>query len=438
MKGPVAVMGLGVTGRAVCRALGRRDVAFVAIDDQPADDSEGFVESLGGRMIGAPTTDQLAAALATVEVMLPTPGLPEAHEAFAKACELGLEICSEFDLAREWDHRPLLAVTGTNGKTTVTEWATQMLEASGRRALAVGNTDTPLVTAIDDATTEIFVVEASSFRLAHTQRFVPRVATWLNFGPDHLDVHASLQTYEAAKARIWRDQGEDDVAVVNVDDPVVMRNRPTRPTVKSIGSRGDYREHNGTLWSGDVELLSVDELWRTLPHDRFDALAAAATVESGGATLDGIRSALRDFRGLAHRVELVATSDDVSFYDDSKATTPHAVSAALAGFASVVLIAGGRNKGIDLAPLADRIEHIRAVVAIGESGDEVGAVFDGLRPVVTAESMEAAVTAARGLARPGDVVLLSPGCASYDWYPNYRARGDEFAAIVTTQLGGPA
>jgi UDP-N-acetylmuramoylalanine--D-glutamate ligase len=159
-------------------------------------------------------------------------------------------------------------------------------------------------------------------------------------------------------------------------------------------------------------------------------------VESGGATLDGIRSALRDFRGLSHRVELVATSDDVSFYDDSKATTPHAVSAALAGFASVVLIAGGRNKGIDLTPLADRIEHIRAVVAIGESGDEVGAVFDGLRPIVTAESMEAAVTAARSLARPGDVVLLSPGCASYDWYPNYRARGDEFAAIVEAQLGG--
>jgi UDP-N-acetylmuramoylalanine--D-glutamate ligase len=420
----------------VCRALSSRDIAFVAIDDRPAPDAHGFVESVGGQMIEAPTTDQLTAALATVDLMLPTPGLPEAHEAFAVARDLGLPIGSEFDLAREWDDRPLLAVTGTNGKTTVTEWATQMLEASGRRAMAVGNTDTPLVTAIDDATTEIFVVEASSFRLAHTQRFVPRVATWLNFGPDHLDVHASLETYEAAKARIWRDQSENDVAVVNVDDPVVMRNRPTKPTVKSIGSRGDYREHNGALWSGDVELLSVDELWRTLPHDCFDALAAAATVESAGATLDGIRSALRDFRGLAHRVELVATSDDVSFYDDSKATTPHAVSAALAGFASVVLIAGGRNKGIDLVPLADRAEHIRAVVAIGESGDEVATVFDGLRPVVTAESMEAAVTAARGLARPGDVILLSPGCASYDWYPNYGARGDEFAAIVSAQLGG--
>lgn len=438
MKGPVAVVGLGVTGRAVCRALGGRDIPFVAIDDRPTADAADFVEPLGGRLIATPTGDDLAAALATVEIMMPTPGLPEAHEAFTRARELGLEICSEFDLAREWDDRPLLAVTGTNGKTTVTEWATQMLAASGRKAVAVGNTETPLVAAIEDAATEIFVVEASSFRLAHTRRFAPRVATWLNFGPDHLDVHASLESYEAAKARIWRDQGEDDVAVVNVDDPVVMRNRPTTPTVKSIGSRGDYREHNGSLWSSDVELLAVDELWRTLPHDRFDALAAAATVESGGATLEGIRAGLRDFRGLAHRVELVATADDVSFYDDSKATTPHAVSAALAGFASVVLIAGGRNKGIDLGPLADRVDHVRAVVAIGEAGDEVGAVFDGLRPVVTAESMEEAVAAARSLARPGDAILLSPGCASYDWYPNYGARGDEFVAIVTAQLGGSA
>ena len=181
--------------------------------------------------------------------------------------------------------------------------------------------------------------------------------------------------------------------------------------------------------SGEA-LVAVDELWRALPHDLANALAASATALEGGGHADGVRTALRAFRGLPHRVEPVGTWDGVAWYDDSKATAPHATLAAVRGFASVVLIAGGRNKGLDLRVLAAAAPHLRSVVAIGEAADEVAAAFFGLRPVTVATSMEEAVTLAAGQAQAGDAVVLSPGCASFDWYAGYAERGDAFAALV--------
>lgn len=436
MKPPVVVVGLGVHGKAVARALVARGRQVIAVDDRHDPVLTAFADSIGAQPLLAPSDDDLRRSLTGAAAMIPTPGLPDHHPGFAMAADADVEVLSEFDLARHWDDRPVVAITGTNGKTTVTEWVTAMMVASGINAVAAGNTDVPLVTAIDDPATEAFVVEASSFRLATTQRFEPTVATWLNFAPDHLDVHASLAAYEAAKARIWRDQGPDDTAVVNADDPVVARHRPTVPAVVTVGLGADYRVDGGALWAHTTELVAVAELWRTLPHDCFDGLAAAATATAAGASLNGVRDGLRAFTGLAHRVELVGTHDDVAYYDDSKATTPHAVAAAVAGFESVVLIAGGRNKGIDLAPLADDVARIRAVVAIGEAADEVGAAFGDRRPVVTAASMDDAVEAASGLAVPGDAVILSPGCASFDWYSGYGERGDDFARAVRERFGG--
>ncbi len=176
-------------------------------------------------------------------------------------------------------------------------------------------------------------------------------------------------------------------------------------------------------------------LRRALPHDLANALAAAAVADAAGATPDGTRAALEHFHGLPHRVQRIAESGGVGWFDDSKATTPASVLAAVAGFPSVVLIAGGRNKGLDLRALAASVPPVRAVVAIGEAGGEVGAAFAGAVPVEPAPTMAAAVSAAGRLARPGDVVLLSPGCASFDWYRSYAERGDHFAALVTAHLG---
>ena len=446
------VVGLGVTGAAVARALTAHGHDVVAADDAAGPAARAAAADLGLDLVEAPAGDALAVLVAGADAVLPTPGLPARHPLFAAATAAGVPVLSEFDLASWWDDRPLLAVTGTDGKTTVTTLVRDMLLAAGLAAVAVGNTPVPLVAAIDDPASDVFVVEASSFRLEHSQRFAPAVGTWLNFAPDHLDSHPGLASYEAAKARIWRDQSADQIAVGNADDPVVARHlaeAPARHVTFGLAAEADFRLVGGAAPGGRltgpgeghgdaVEIARVEELRRALPHDIANGLAAAATALAGGASVEGVRQGLLDFRGLPHRVALVGEAGGVRFYDDSKATTPHAAATAVAGFESVVLIAGGRNKGLDLGVLAGSAGRIRAVVAIGEAAPEVAAAFDGVRPVIRADSMGEAVRAAVDLARPGDAVLLSPGCASFDWYGSYGERGDDFARAVGEATGAAA
>lgn len=425
------VIGLGVTGQAVAGALVRRGIDVVVVEDHPRPEHRRAAESLGVRLVESPTDARLQELLRGTDVMLPSPGVPDHHRAFALAADLRVPAESEFDLAGRWDSRPLVAVTGTDGKTTVTTMVTEMLRTSGIDAVAAGNTEVPLVAAIDAPGTELFVVEASSFRLAHTRHFAPVVATWLNFGADHQDAHESLARYEEAKARIWRDLPPGAVVVANADDPVVMRHVDASMRVVTFGMRdADFRVDDGLLVAGEDELVPVHELARALPHDVLNGLAAAATALGAGADMSAVRHVLATFEGLPHRVELVARIDGVDYYDDSKATAPHATVAALAGFDSVVLIAGGRNKGLDLSSIRQGAAGVRGVVAIGEATDEVVEVFDGLCPVRTAGSMREAVHVAAAMAQPADVVLLSPACASFDWYGSYAERGADFVDAV--------
>ncbi|MCP3853507.1 MAG: UDP-N-acetylmuramoyl-L-alanine--D-glutamate ligase [Actinomycetia bacterium] len=427
------VIGFGITSQAVVMALLERGHDVIVVDDRPGEAAQDAAIDLGLDLVVAPTPEQLGDLVAAVDVVLPSPGVPDHHPVFALAERHGRGIRSEFDLASEWDDRPLVAITGTNGKTTVTTLVADMLDSSGRRAVAVGNTGIPLVAAIADPLVDVFVVEASSFRLAHSRHFAPRVAAWLNFAPDHLDAHATLVDYEAAKARIWSDQGPDDIAVVNLEDPVVAAYETRARRVTYGLSSGDYTMGvNGELLTpgGDVIVRSAD-LWRALPHDLSNALAASAIAVSSGATLQGVHDALVRFRGLPHRVELVTELGGVRWYDDSKATTPSAASSAIGGFDSIVLIAGGRNKGLDLDEMASGASRVKAVVAIGESADVVSHLFEGrVGQIVQADSMQAAVRSSADIALPGDVVLLSPGCASFDWYGSYPERGRDFAQRV--------
>ena len=442
--------GIGVTNAAAARALTARGRTVELSDDGDPATASALAAALGAALHLAPDTETLAALVGGVDAVLPAPGLPEAHVLFGLAAAAGRPVLSEFDLADAWDDRPVLAVTGTNGKTTVTTLVEAMLVCSGRRTEAVGNLEVPLVAAIADPGPEVFVVEASSFRLAHSRRFRPRVATWLNFAEDHLDVHRTLDDYRRAKARIWADQADGDTAVANAEDPVVRAAADAIDPGRGVtvvryglapvvdGVRTAYHQEGGALVGpGGLELVDVDELWRALPHDRSNALAAAATALAGGATVEGVRAALREFRGLPHRVELVGERDGVRYYDDSKATAPHATLAALEGFTSVVLVAGGRNKGLDLGALGVARERVAAVVGIGEAGPDVVRAFPD-RPGRVSASMAEAVRSAAELARPGDVVLLSPGCASFDWYGSYAERGDDFAAQVRAQVLGEA
>jgi UDP-N-acetylmuramoylalanine--D-glutamate ligase len=434
------VVGLGVTGEAIARALRAHGEEVIAVDDRPTTAGRDLVAELGIDLVEAPDDTELASLVARVDEVLPSPGVPDHHPIFVAARMAGVPVRSEFDLAARWDRRPIVAITGTNGKTTVTMLVRAMLEASGLPAAAVGNTDVPLVAALADPATKVFVVEASSFRLAHSEHFRPAVATWLNFAADHLDAHGSMADYEAAKARIWAEQSADDVAIGNADDPVVARRLRTAPGLQQTFGLGiaDYRVHEGRLTTPEGAVIAeAKELWRAFPHDLANALAAAASALAAGATLEGVRAAMLAFRGLPHRVTPVGQAGGVTWYDDSKATAPHATIAALQAFDSVVLIAGGRNKGLDLSVLTEEVGRIRAVVAIGEAAADVAIAFEGLVPVQSFASMEDAVSAAASLAQPGDAVLLSPACASFDWYSSYAERGDDFIRALRA-LGVPA
>lgn len=431
------VVGLGVTNEAVTRQLLRRGHAVTVADDRLPVARE-LADRFGIEAVAPGDDRSWAEAVARCDVLLPSPGVPWHHPGITAARTAGVAVWSEFELAARWDDRPIVAVTGTNGKTTVTQLIEMILTADGCRAVAAGNNDLPLVDALDgDA--EVFVVEASSFRLQFIETFRPRVAVWLNLSPDHLDWHPDLDHYVAAKSRIWAGQTRDDLALVNAEDPVVMAAVATAPgRVETFGlEKGDHRVDDGVLVTPHGPLGQVSRFPRRLPHDLANALAAAAACAALGVDLAVSRSVLERFEGFPHRVQLVGEAGGVRWFDDSKATTPASVLAAGAGFESMVLIAGGRNKGLDLSVLGALSSRARAVIAIGESAGEVEAAFAGTGVVVrTAASMDDAVAEAAAAARPGDAVVLSPGCASYDWYRNYGERGDDFARAVRELIGG--
>jgi UDP-N-acetylmuramoylalanine--D-glutamate ligase len=413
------VMGMGVTGQAVAAHLRSKDWDVVGYDDKPT-----AVDVLTGLSDG-----DFAARVRAADLVVVSPGVPAGHRVY----DAGAKVISEIELASRDAPMPIVAVTGTNGKTTVTTMIAAMLDG----AIAAGNIGLPLITAVSQPA-DVIVAEVSSFQLQFTEAFHPTVAVWLNFAEDHLDWHPTLDHYAAAKARIWANQTEEDTAVVNADDEVVMKAAATAPAhVVTFGDKGEWRLEGRELRMPDGGvLLTTSDLPRALPHDVANALAAAAAATAAGASLDSCRSVLTSFAGLPHRVQLVSDAGGVRWYDDSKATTPASVVAALKGFDSVVLIAGGRNKGMDLRSLAAGADSIRAVVAIGDAAAEVEAAFDGVRPVTVAGSMKDAVDAAERAARPGDVVLLSPGCASFDWYRNYAERGDDFGRLVRERADG--
>ena len=314
--------------------------------------------------------------------------------------------------------------------------AVSMLRAAGLRADAVGNTDVPFVDALE-SDLDAFVIECSSFRLAWTAQFRADAAVWLNFAPDHLNWHSTLASYETTKARIFDLQRPTDVAVGFADDSVVMRHLATAPGRRiSFGlDRGDYRRVGSQLVGPSGPIVDVDAMGRSLPHDITNALGAAALVlETGLADVGAIAAALAGFRAQPHRLEAIGEADGITWYNDSKATTPHAAAAAIRAFGSLVLIAGGSRKGVDLSPMADESAHVRAVVAIGEAAPDIRHVFEATTPVLEVSSMSAAVAAAADLARTGDAVVLSPGCASFDWYGGYPERGDDFRGVVRSHL----
>ena len=436
------VYGAAVAGLATARALAQRGYDVVVADDNVTEAKVRAVSALGLDLMEGRVDEGRQEWIASFDVLAPSPGLPLDHPVLKSARVRDVAIRSELDLAYEWESarpggsRPVVAVTATDGKTTTVLMAEAMLRAAGRNPIACGNTEVPFVEALDsDADT--FVVEASSFRLATVNSFRGCASAWLNLAPDHLDWHRTMEDYEAAKARIWSNVRSEDVAVGYAKDPIVMKHLTTAPCRQvTVGDAvSDYRVDANWLVSDRGRIVCTSDMYRALPHDLVNALSASALViESGLADSGSVARALGEFSGPRHRIELVGEHMGIRWFDDSKATTPHAALTAMQGFESIVLVAGGRNKDLDLSAMAAQAPRLRSAVLIGESASDLARVFAGLCPVEIAESMSDAVDRASSIAREGDVVLLSPGCTSLDWYANYAERGDDFAACVRDQV----
>ena len=435
------VFGLGVAGMAVASALHERGESVILADDVATKQHEDFARVLNCEFIDATDETAVVSTLKRITRLAPAPGISENHPVVCAARQLGLTISSELELAynieelRVGGPRPMLGITGTDGKTTTTLMTAAMLYAAGHKSLAVGNTETPLIAALGtDA--QVFAVECSSFRLANIENFRTRASVWLNLAPDHLDWHTNMESYSAAKAQLWAHTIAGDVAVAPVDDARILQiaQESTSRTVTFGATHGDYHAQDGRLNSPHGSIMSITDMKRAMPHDITNALAAAAiSIESGLVEPSHVARALAEFDNAPHRIEYVETIDGVKWFNDSKATSPHASAVAIKSFQNIVLIAGGRNKGLDLVELAGQSEHVKAVVAIGDDAMEIEKAFDGVCRVVRGESMKEAVHLARTLAVSGDVVLLSPACTSYDWYNNYMERGEDFMKCVRNE-----
>lgn len=437
--GRVLVVGLGASGFSAARALLSLDVKVKVTEDGSGAaiaDRADRLRSLGAEVeVGGHELDGLDADLAVV-----SPGIPPAAPVIRALRRADVEIWSEIELAYRLAGCDFLAVTGTNGKTTTTSMLAAMLALSGVDSLAAGNIGLPLIDAVQQVPVGgAIAVEVSSFQLATIDEFRPTAAVLLNVAEDHTDWHGSPAGYAAAKARITENQKSSDTFLPNYDDPVAMDVASSTQARVVPFSATDEPEHGigvregRLLWRGNA-IIDLADIPLGGRGGVEDAAAAAGAALEYGIDPGVVRRAIEAFRPLGHRLEFVAERDGVTFLDDSKATNPHATLSAVQGLANVVLIAGGRSKGIDLSPLAGAVPPVIAVIALGEAATELEEVFSGLVPVEVVASMEEAVEAASARSVAGGSVLLSPGCASLDMYESYAARGDHFARTVKALL----
>jgi UDP-N-acetylmuramoylalanine--D-glutamate ligase len=432
----VLVLGLGRSGRSAAVFCAERGARVVAADERPdaGFDAPPGVELAIGRAFPDP---------AEFDLVVPSPGVPA-----ERYRERARRILGDVELAARALAVPLVAVTGTNGKSTTALLAAAMLRAAGLRARAAGNVGTPALALVGVAL-DVAVLEVSSFQLETTETFRPDVAVLLNVSPDHLDRHGSFEDYCAAKARVFESQRPEDVAVVNADDSQARRiaagaqARCWSFSTAAPVSRGAWLDSGAAclrIDDGPLRRVSLDGSRLLGAHNRENVLAALLAATAAGAEPEKAAAALATFDALPHRTQHVATRGGVSFVDDSKATNPAAALRSLASFTTpIVWIGGGRAKGLDLTELAEAAaDRARAAVLLGEAAPALERALAGRLDARRAETIEDAVREAASLAREGDVVLLSPGCSSLDQFSSFEERGERFAAAVAALGEGAA
>lgn len=450
----IYVIGLGSkgTGRASAQVLTRRGARVTVADIKTEAELAEEIATLGDLAVNLELGERAYRGIEAADLVVLSPGVPPQIEPVRRASAKGIPVVAEIEVAYRIARAPIVAVTGTKGKTTTTALLGQLLDDAGRRAPVGGNIGVPLIGLADSAPADaVLVAEVSSFQLEMIQQFRPRVAAMLNFFPDHLDRHSDLDAYWRAKTRVFENQTPDDAAVVNLDSEALA---PLRDSLAArlVGfSQTGAADAAVVVEDGQIGLREQGGVRAICPtsdlrlrgrHNVDNALAALACMVALGVSTDTAGATLSRFQAVPNRLEEVGVVGGVTFINDSQATTPAAVEVALAAIEEpIVLIAGGRPKVPDFRDLGALIaRRVKALIVIGEAGPALAEAAGraGLRDVSQASTLDDAVSLASQRSLPGDVVLLSPACASFDMFRNMEHRGEVFRAAVATLRGARA
>lgn len=434
----VLVIGLARTGRECARFLAEQGASVTVSDLRPEVELKDEVNSLAGLPIRYFFGAEERRWLEGIDCVIPSPGVAAENPLLSEAAASGIPVLSEIELAYRFFRAPLVAVTGTNGKSTTTTLIGEMVKAGGQKVFVGGNLGTPFIGAVSGEW-DWGVLEISSFQLEWIERFRPRIAVLLNVTEDHLDRYTTFDDYRRAKERIFEAQSEGEFAVLNREDPRVWALKANvKSRVISFGfaevSEGAYATANMIVWrdGANEERFPLADVKIQGVHNVENMMAAVAAAKLAGIARQPIQQTLESFPGLEHRLEFVREKDGVSYYNDSKGTNVGAVVKSLAGFsAPVILIAGGVDKGGDYGPLEEGIKRkVRRLVLFGAAKNVIARALGPLTETVIVENLTAAVGDAAAAARAGDVVLLSPACSSFDQFRNYAERGRSFKNLV--------
>jgi UDP-N-acetylmuramoylalanine--D-glutamate ligase len=442
-KRRIAVIGLGTSGVSASKLLCREGAEVLAFDRRSEQELSSALAELRGLPVRFTQTEDLAAHLREIDGAVVSPGVPLGCLPVTGLRSAGIWVIGEIELASRFISVPLIAITGTNGKSTTTSLVGEILKASGWRVFVGGNLGPPLCEAVRPGAEWDFVVaEVSSFQLESIERFHPRIGALLNLTPDHLDRYPDLGAYRAAKERVFENQAAGDDAVINADDPalsglsgrlrsnVLFFSRRLKPSDRGLFV--DDEQIVSTLSGRREPILPVGLLSLPGAHNLENALAASLIALLCGCPAQVVGETLSGFSGLPHRMEFVREVDGVRYINDSKGTNVGALTKSLEGIGSpIILIAGGRDKGGDFAGLKERVrKNVRRAILIGEAREAIREAWEGTTDLVLVESLKEAVFLAASSARPGETILLSPGCASFDQFLNFEDRGEQFKKLV--------
>ncbi len=444
----VLVVGLGKSGVASALFLKARGARVTVSDTKSPDQLRDEIPALLDHGIAVETGGHGERTFRGQDLIVVSPGVPVDAPPLVQARASGEPVIGEIELAAQYLPGSIVAITGSNGKTTTTTLAGDVVTAGGFPTVVGGNIGTPAISLVERAGRDtVVVLEISSFQLETIQTFRPKVAVILNITPDHLDRHRTFQTYVDAKARIFENQQPSDYVVLNEDDPtcLTLAGR-TRAQVfwfsrKKEVKQGAYVDGGRILFrdgAGQREIMLVSEISLKGAHNVENVLAAVCTGALMGVPADMIRQAVRNFKAVEHRLEYVATIKGVEYYDDSKATNVDATIKALESFpANIHLILGGKDKGSDYTVLNDLLrQRVKRVYTIGAAAEKIESHIKGAAEVVHAETLDNAIRRATAVAQPGDIVLLAPACASFDQFQSYNHRGRVFKEVVYALAAG--